>query len=97
MAKIDKKAKWDEFSTIDDKLCIGGYEVLKAWMNPTMEGKDQVGWYWLGTKIETKQKGEPFIWYGFVKGFENEWGTWYQSDMLTEGTIEVPLNELPKL
>jgi len=94
MTKIDKKAKWDEQTIKDGKLCVGGFEVLKAWKNPWMQSKDGKGWKWFGTKIESKQKGQPFIWYGYVIGFENEWGTWYQSDMISSGITEIPKEEL---
>lgn len=97
MAKIDKKANWDEVTIIDNKVCIGGFEVLKAWTNPFLESKSGKGWLWLATKIETKKEGKPFIWYGYVKGFEDEWGTWYQTDTTLTGTTEVPLDELSSL
>jgi len=97
MAKIDKKAKWDQLTIKDNKLCVGGYEVMKAWKSPNMQSKDGKGWRWFGTKIETKRGGEPFIWYGYVIGFDNEWGTWYQTDMDAVDITEIPKEELPSL
>ena len=80
MAKIDKKAKYDEFTTKDGIECIGGYEIKEAW-------ESMSGWYWIATKKESKD-----IWYGYVQGFENEWGTWYDSDMKTNDISEIPMD-----
>ena len=80
MSRIDKKAKYDEFTRKDGKECIGGYEIEKAWESTS-------GWYWIATKKESKD-----IWYGFVQGFENEWGTWYVSDMESKDISEIPMD-----
>jgi len=85
MSRIDKKAKYDEFTRKDGKECIGGYEIKKAW-------ESMSGWYWIATKLETKNKDKsPFIWYGYVQGLENEWGTWYDSDMKLKNIWEIPI------
>jgi hypothetical protein len=83
MARIDKKANWDEFTIKDGKQCIGGYEILNIWHGLSN------GWYWYATKVSTKNK-EANIYEGFVKGFESEWGSWYASDMGNPLIEEVP-------
>lgn len=90
MAKIDKKAKYDEFSICQGKYCIGGNEIVKAWHNPLN------GWKWFATKAVTKNK-VPRIYEGFVLGDYNEWGSWYAEDMDSMGTIEVPITQLENM
>lgn len=82
MAKLDKKAKYDEFSIVDGKHCIGGSEIFLVW-------KSFTGWVWYATKINTLKK-VPNTYYGYVEGHEAEWGSWYASDMEHPDIISVP-------
>jgi len=54
------------FSLRDGNLYIGGQKVLKAW-------ESFQGWYWFGVEQPEKET-RPSLWYGFVQGFEDEWG-----------------------
>jgi hypothetical protein len=47
------------------------------------------GWVWVVVAYEGKgAKGpNPFIGYGFVHGFEDEWGTFYMSDLKGKSDI----------
>lgn len=87
MAKIDKKAKYDEFTTKDNKHCVGGYEIIKCWLGIN-------GWKWYATTIETMKDKKPFIYYGYVEGDFSEWGTWYATDMESMGITEIPIKNL---
>lgn len=90
MAKIDNKAKYDEFTICQDKHCIGGNEIIKAWHSPLN------GWKWFATKAITENK-IPQIYEGFVIGDYEEWGSWYAEDMTTFGIVEVPTNRLENM
>lgn len=83
MTKLDKKAKYDEFTTVDGVDCIGGFEIKRIWHSPSM------GWTWFATEVTTKDN-VAHTFYGFVKGFENEWGSWYASDMEDNDVVEIP-------
>jgi hypothetical protein len=93
MAKLDKKASYNEFSEVNGVQCIGGFEIKHIWHSPV------TGWTWYATEVTTKNK-VPSTYYGFVKGFENEWGSWYASDMEVSDIEEVPkerwVNTIPQ-
>jgi len=93
--------------TTDDKgnLFIDGKKVLKAW-------ESYSGWYWFATeKVEERKAGsktggsmlngkevDDTIWYGFVQGFEEEWGNFSQAELEAMGKYKVwriPKKNLP--
>lgn len=95
MAKFEEK---------DGKLFIDGKEVIKGFESYT-------GWYWFATKKVEERKlpngsvmsngevVEDTIWFGFVQGFEEEWGNFSQAEldqMIERGMVwEIPKKNLP--
>jgi len=89
------------FTTKGDKLFIDGKEVLKAWESFS-------GWYWFGTEREQVQdsdfgngkivKGDQ-IWFGYVQGLEEEWGSFSEAELnslYTNGRVwEIPAKNIP--
>ena len=86
MAKLDKRARYNQFSKVGDKFCIGGSEIFHIWKGDTGMGI----WTWYCTQITTKNK-IPSTYYGYVQGVEAEWGSWYASHM--KGMQEIPKEE----
>ena len=86
-----------EFEERDGKLFIDGKEVLRGWESFT-------GWYWFATEKVREQKSlidgkwvEDTIWFGFVQGFEEEWGDFSQAELesLKAQVWEIPKRNLP--
>ncbi len=81
-----------------EKLFIDGKEVLKGWESFN-------GWYWFATEKVREQisdlgdgKGvKDTIWYGFVQGFEEEWGDFSQAEIEALGrrAWKIPYKNLP--
>lgn len=71
-----------KFEVKNGCLYLEGKKVLKAWESFS-------GWCWFATKkikdTETlNSDGRPVkdtIWFGFVHGFFDEWGTWSQAEL----------------
>lgn len=59
----------DTLQTKDGALYAGEHRVLKGWESFS-------GWYWFGV-----EESEPGFWYGFVQGFEEEWGYFSAEEM----------------
>lgn len=83
MAKIDKSAKWNEFTIKDGKHCIGGQEIFRV-------NKSISGWIWYQTQKPKVNPTPQDILYGYVEGMASEWGSWYADDMESSDIIEVP-------
>jgi hypothetical protein len=86
-----------EFEEKDGKLFIDGKEVLKGWESFT-------GWYWFATEKVQEQTSlidgkwvKDTIWFGFVQGFEEEWGDFSQAELesLKTQVWEIPKRNLP--
>jgi len=86
-----------EFQERDGKLFINGKEVLKGWESLT-------GWYWFATEKVQEQTSliegrwvKDTIWFGFVQGFEEEWGDFSQAELesLKPKVWEIPKKNLP--
>ena len=86
-----------EFQERDGKLYINGKEVLRGWESLT-------GWYWFATEKVREQVSltgkkwlKDTIWYGFVQGFEEEWGDVSQAELesLKPQVWELPKRALP--
>jgi len=87
-----------EFETRKGKLFIDGKRVLKAWESCS-------GWYWFATekcgRQDTVINGKVFrndqIWFGFVQGFEEEWGCFSQAELESMSPLvwEIPEKNLP--
>ncbi len=79
-----------EFKTKGDKLFIDGKEVLKGWESFS-------GWYWFGVeRVRTQDSWlnsgvfkDDKIWFGFVQGFEEEWGEFSQGEIEAIGKFKV--------
>ena len=80
-----------KFEAKGNDLFIDGVKVLKAWESYT-------GWYWFGTEIIEIQDSDmgngkvikdDTIWYGFVQGFEEEWGSFSQGEIEALGKYKV--------
>ena len=85
------------FEERDGKLFINDKEVLRAWESFT-------GWYWFATEKVQEQKSlidgryvKDTIWFGFVQGFEEEWGDFSQAELesLKPMVWELPKKALP--
>lgn len=85
-----------KFECIKDELYIDGKKVLKGWESFS-------GWYWFATEKVREQKSliddkptKDTIWFGFVQGFEEEWGNFSQAEIesLAPKTWEIPKENL---
>jgi hypothetical protein len=70
-----------KFENRTGKLYIDGKRVIKGWESST-------GWYWFAVEKDRMQTsnigGKPvrdIIWFGYVQGFENEWGYFSQAEL----------------
>lgn len=63
-----KKRYSRQLETKDGKLYAGGKPVIKGWESDT-------GWYWFATERDGNN------WYGYVQGFENEWGSFSEEEL----------------
>jgi hypothetical protein len=71
-----------KFESKGDDLYIDGKKVIKAWESFT-------GWFWFATEkshtqdsvIDGKVHEGDQIWFGFVQGFEEEWGNFSQAEI----------------
>ena len=64
----------NKLETREDGLYIGEKKVLKGWESFS-------GWYWFATELEQKDYGGHPLWFGFVQGFENEWGSFWEGEL----------------
>jgi len=87
MAKLETRA---------DGLYIDGKKVVRGWESFS-------GWYWFGLEIARTQdsiiNGRVIpgdnIWYGFIQGFEDEWGYFSQGEIESIGKYKVwPIEEI---
>ena len=79
------------FEVRGDDLYLNGQKVLAAWESFS-------GWYWFGVeRLHTQDsvlgdgqviEGDQ-IWYGFVQGFEEEWGQFSQGELESVGKYKV--------
>lgn len=83
-----------EFEAKDGMLYIDGKEIQKAWESLT-------GWYWFGHEIvdrrDSPYKDDDEVWFGYVQGMDEEWGTWYQGELedLEAAVWEIKEQDLP--
>ena len=86
------------FKAKEDYLYIDGKKVLRAWESWT-------GWYWFATEKAGEQmsvlaNGDSIpdtIWFGYVQGFEEEWGYFSQAEIesLNLKVWEIKKGDLP--
>lgn len=81
----------------EGNLFIDGKKVIKAWESFS-------GWYWFATEKTREQTSminnkpvKDTIWFGFVQGFEEEWGHFSQAEIesLKPKTWEIKKKDLP--
>jgi hypothetical protein len=60
--------------TKNGKLYVNDSEVIKGWESIS-------GWYWFATELEEKDYGGHPLWFGYVQGFESEWGSFWQGEL----------------
>ncbi|MBU1613659.1 hypothetical protein KKC87_04530 [Patescibacteria group bacterium] len=83
-----------KFESKGNKLFIDGKKVLKGWESFN-------GWYWFATEKEDEGEtefGNDTIWFGFVQGHEEEWGSFSQGEIESLGKMkvwEIPQKALP--
>jgi len=95
-----------KFTTDGKFLFIDGKKVLRGWESFS-------GWYWFAVeKVEVRTVDSPVssggsmindrevddvIWFGFVQGFEEEWGDFSQAEIesLAPKTWKIPAVNLP--
>ncbi len=79
-----------KLETRADGLYIGGKKVLAGWESFT-------GWFWFGVERSHTQDSvlssgvyeDDQIWFGFVQGFEDEWGYFSQGELERMGKFKV--------
>jgi len=86
-----------KFETKGKDLYIDGKKVLRGWESFS-------GWYWFATEKAYKQDSQidahvyknDTIWFGYVQGFEDEWGYFSQAEIesLKPKTWEIPKKNL---
>ena len=71
--------------TIDGHLYADDQLVRRGWESFT-------GWYWFGV-----EEVEPGYWFGFVQGFEEEWGYFSEEEIRGPGNMawEIKVQDLP--
>lgn len=89
-----------KFEAKDGCLYLDGKKVVKGWESLS-------GWYWFATEKIGEQKTlradgrsvRDTIWFGFVQGLFDEWGTWSQAELeglMSKGKVwEIPAKNLP--
>jgi len=86
-----------KFEVRDGELFIDGKKVLKAWESFN-------GWFWFAVEKVREQisiidgkEVKDTIWFGFVQGFEEEWGYFSQAEIekLKPIAWEIPRKDLP--
>ena len=86
------KMSMNELNTREDGLYIGDKKVIKGWESFS-------GWYWFATTMERKDYGGAPLWFGFVQGVCDEWGTFSQIEletMMADGLVwEIKECDLP--
>ena len=64
--------------TINGQLFIeqgdNAIAVIKGW-------ESYSGWYWFATEMEKKDYGGAPLWFGYVQGLHDEWGTFWQGEL----------------
>ena len=65
-----------KLETRNNELYAGEQKVLKGWESFS-------GWYWFATeKTSDNYDGAP-LWFGFVHGFADEWGSFSEAELNT--------------
>ena len=81
-----------KLETKEDGLYVGDKKVIKGWESFS-------GWYWFATELEQEDYGGAPLWFGYVQGFANEWGSFWEgelSPLIKEGKIwEIKEIDLP--
>lgn len=82
----------NKLETKEDGLYIGDKKVIKGWESFS-------GWYWFATELEREDYGGSPLWFGYVQGFADEWGSFWQGELeplIEQGRIwEIKEIDLP--
>ena len=79
----------NKLETREDGLYINEKKVIKGW-------ESMSGWYWFATEMEMEDYNGYPIWFGFVQGFEEEWGSFTQIELENQPSIwEIKEIDLP--
>ena len=95
-----KSGEVEKFSTDEKDLYVYGKKVIKAWESFS-------GWDWFATeKSEERKAGtesggsiingkevDDVIWFGFVQGFEEEWGYFSEAEIRSLGNMAWPIKK----
>lgn len=65
-----------KFESDGEKLFIDGKEVIKGFESFS-------GWFWFATEVEDTEDGK--LYFGFVQGFEEEWGYFSEKELKSVG------------
>ena len=82
--------------TINGELFIeqgdNAIAVIKGW-------ESYSGWYWFATELERKDYGGAPLWFGYVQGLHDEWGSFWQGELdplIEQGKVwEIKPQDLP--
>lgn len=86
-----------EFEERDGKLYINGKKVIRAWESFS-------GRYWFAvekvreqTSVINSKAVKDTIYFGFVQGFEDEWGDFSEAELncLKPRVWEIPAKDIP--
>ena len=64
----------NKLETREDGLYVGDNKVIKGWESFS-------GWYWFATELEEEDYGGHPLWFGFVQGFADEYGTIWEGEL----------------
>ena len=79
---VDKISKSGKTSTLYLRAFGKDTKVIGMW-------ESFHGWYWYATEIEYKVDND-IIYFGFVQGFEEEWGSFSSNDLKHPSIRKVP-------
>ena len=82
----------NKLETREDGLYVGNNKVIKGWESFS-------GWDWFATELEEEDYGGHPLWFGFVQGFADEYGTFWEGELkplIEEGRVwEIKEIDLP--
>jgi len=87
-----------DLRTINGELYVGQHKVLKAWESYT-------GWFWFavekveerrvadgsGSVMEDGSVVDDVIWFGYIQGLDEEWGSFSEAEIRALGNMAWPI------
>tara|TARA_R100000656_G_C3863949_1_gene110595 strand:- start:61 stop:324 length:264 start_codon:yes stop_codon:yes gene_type:complete len=79
-----------KLETKEDGLYIDNKRVIKGWESFS-------GWYWFAIEMENRDWNGAPLWFGFVQGFADEWGSFSEAELKSLGNKvwEIKPQDLP--